>query len=96
MYFETISNETRVSDLKEMWLVNPEKITDNQQKKLIELTRKIGKRDILKIWEEFEKSDRKELDKLIFTDILGIDQTDINELYDSLSLIVKNRNTRKK
>lgn len=92
----TISNETRVSDLKEMWLINPEKITDNQQKKLIELTRKIGKRDILKIWEEFEKSDRKELDKLIFTDILGIDQTDINELYDSLSLIVKNRNTRKK
>ncbi len=92
----TISNETRVSDLEEMWIINPEKITDDQRNKLIEITRKLGKREILKIWEEFEQSDRKKLDKLIFIDILGLNQLDINELYDSLSIIVKNRNTKKK
>jgi len=91
----TISNSTRVYELKDLWIINPAKVNENYRKEIIKLIKKMRNRDILKIWKEFEQPDRKELDRIIFKEILGIEQEEIDELYTSLSLIIKNRNTKK-
>ncbi|MFX1311774.1 MAG: hypothetical protein ACFFHD_04055 [Promethearchaeota archaeon] len=45
----TISNETRVSDLEDMLIIDPERINEEQRKKIVNLVVKIGKRDFQKI-----------------------------------------------
>jgi len=91
----TISNSTRVYELKDLWIINPEKINTKQRQKIVNVVKRLGKREILKIWEEFRQSDRQELDSIIFKEILGITQVELNDLYSSLSLIIRNRNTKK-
>jgi hypothetical protein len=92
----TISNETRVGDLQELPIINPAAIQGEFRDKAIKLIRKMGSREVRKIWEELAEDDRRELDRVFFTDVLGLLPTDILEIYDTLAAITRQRNTKKR
>ncbi len=91
----TISNETRIGDLEVLPIINPTMIPQDLRKKMIGFLHQLGNRPVRRIWEEFEQPDRLALDSIIFSEILGVPANQVQEIYSSLSEIVKNRNKKK-
>ena len=60
------------------------------------MIRKMGGREVRKIWEELTELDRRELDLVLFNDILGLSEEDIEEIYTSLARVTLQRNSKKR
>jgi len=87
----TISNETRVSDLRNLSIINPDLLKKETIQRIVEIFERMSTRKIRPTWEEVQMDDRKELDKIIFGEVFGLSTTDIQEIYSSLSSLVRAR-----
>jgi len=89
-------------------VLNPEKVSKSQMKKLEEIFNKLSSRKINSIFEELGanspeevsldkvKPDRRELDKIIMGEILGLTEDEQLEVYKAIIQLVKERIERAK
>ena len=92
----TISNETRVGDLQALPIINPAIIQGDLRERVISVIQTLGSREVRKIWEEFAEGDRRDLDHMLFSEVLGLTQEEIEEIYATLSAITLQRNAKKR
>ncbi|MFW9855367.1 MAG: class I SAM-dependent DNA methyltransferase [Candidatus Thorarchaeota archaeon] len=92
----TISNQTRVYELKSLPMLNPNRILLEQKNKIRRILQRMSTRKILPIWDEMEQPDRLMLDKIIFEEILESSYNDMELLREMLANIARSRNARKK
>ena len=95
-------------EIKPLPIINPEKISKSHKIHLEKAFDKISQRQIESIFNELGanspdevnldniKKDRRELDKIVMEDILGLDQTEQLEVYRSIIDLVKSRIERAK
>jgi hypothetical protein len=91
----TISNQTRVYELKDLPIINPDKIPDNLKIQIRKTMQRLSSRKILVVWDEINQPDRRELDQIIFEEILGLSREEHRELREILANITKSRNVKK-
>ncbi len=80
-------------DWKQMPVLNIEKLSKDDIQNLEKAFISISRREILPVYEEIKKEDKKRLDNIIF-DILDLSQKDRKEVYNALVDLVAERTTK--
>lgn len=95
--------KTQVYEVEKIPIVNPEKLTTIQLKKLSDAFYKLSRREIGSVFEEIGtenaeevslnkiKPERRELDKIVMDDILGLTDDEQLEVYRAIIDLVKSR-----
>ncbi|MFW9778915.1 MAG: class I SAM-dependent DNA methyltransferase [Candidatus Heimdallarchaeota archaeon] len=92
----TISNQTRVYELKSIPVLNPNKIPLESKNQIRRILQRMSTRKIQPIWDEMQQPDRLMLDKIILEEILGLTKEEHEVLRSVLANIARSRNVRKK
>jgi len=88
---KTISVTFDVYELERIPTIDPKKLGENLIQKLEEALDRIEKREVRPLFEEVQMDDRRQLDRIVFSDVLGLSDVEIEEIYLALSSLVKAR-----
>jgi len=90
---KTISNQIMVYEVRDLQIIDPEKISDSVKQKLEHALANISKKEIglRALFTLKDMKEKDELDKIIFCDILGMKIQEMKKIKLSLGKIVRER-----
>jgi hypothetical protein len=91
---KTISNEVKIYELRKLPVLDPaalEKKDPALLHKLEEAFDKLLDREVKPVFDEVDFADRKELDRIVFKDILGLSKDEMKEVWESTGQLYRDR-----
>ncbi len=88
---KTISNQIKVYELRELPVIDVRRLEKKTEDKLLAIFDRIADREIDILPEEIKNKDRKELDRVVFHDILGLSKQEAQELVEQTAKLFSNR-----
>jgi len=90
---KTISNQIKVYEIQNLHLINPTKLSSTIKNALETAFDKLAEKEIglRALYDPKDMADKEELDKIVFCDILGFSENEMEEAREALAEIVRRR-----
>ena len=91
---KTISNEVKIYELRKLPVLDPAALEKKEPKliqKLEDALDGLLDREVKPVFDEVELADRRELDRIILKDILGLSKDEISEIWESTGQLYRDR-----